>query len=126
VLDYGYMLSDGLFFCLAGFAIRDTAREQGWGRLAAAGALSLVATQNSSRAGALMPVPDAAEAKETCVGVVTSVCAPDASSRRFYEHNGWRKASTPAAPHAWLELPMLEYRRAVDRVLAEGDDPLLR
>jgi hypothetical protein len=37
VLDYGYMLSYGLFFCLAGFAIRDTARARGWRRLAAAG-----------------------------------------------------------------------------------------
>jgi hypothetical protein len=37
VLDYGYMLSYGLFFCLAGFAIRDTARARGWQRLATAG-----------------------------------------------------------------------------------------
>ncbi len=37
VLDYGYMLSYGLFFCLAGFAIRDSAREHGWRRLATAG-----------------------------------------------------------------------------------------
>jgi hypothetical protein len=37
ILDYGYMLSYGLFFCLAGFAIRDAAREHGWRRLAAAG-----------------------------------------------------------------------------------------
>jgi hypothetical protein len=37
VLDYGYMVSYGLFFCLAGFAVRDTARERGWRRLAAAG-----------------------------------------------------------------------------------------
>jgi hypothetical protein len=37
LLDYGYMLSYGLFFALAGFAIRDTARSQGWRRLAAAG-----------------------------------------------------------------------------------------
>jgi hypothetical protein len=37
LLDYGYMLSYGLFFCLAGFAIRDTARARGWRRLAAAG-----------------------------------------------------------------------------------------
>jgi hypothetical protein len=37
VLDYGYMVSYGLFFCLAGFAIRDTARTRGWPRLAAAG-----------------------------------------------------------------------------------------
>jgi hypothetical protein len=37
VLDYGYMLSYGLFFCLAGFAIRDTARAYGWRRLAAVG-----------------------------------------------------------------------------------------
>jgi hypothetical protein len=37
VLDYGYMLSYGLFFCLAGFAIRDTARVRGWRRLATAG-----------------------------------------------------------------------------------------
>jgi hypothetical protein len=37
VLDYGYMLSYGLFFCLAGLAIRDSARRRGWRRLAAAG-----------------------------------------------------------------------------------------
>jgi hypothetical protein len=37
VLDYGYMLSYGLLFCLAGLAIRDTARAHGWRRLAAAG-----------------------------------------------------------------------------------------
>jgi hypothetical protein len=37
VLDYGYMLSYGLFFALAGFAVRDTARARGWRRLAALG-----------------------------------------------------------------------------------------
>ena len=37
VLDYGYMLSYGLFFALAGFAVRDTARPRGWHRLAALG-----------------------------------------------------------------------------------------
>jgi hypothetical protein len=37
LLDYGYMLSYGLFFALAGFAIRDTARERGWRRMATAG-----------------------------------------------------------------------------------------
>jgi len=37
LLDYGYMLSYGLFFALAGFAIRDTARARGWQRLAAVG-----------------------------------------------------------------------------------------
>jgi hypothetical protein len=37
LLDYGYMLSYGLFFCLAGLAIRDNARERGWGRLATVG-----------------------------------------------------------------------------------------
>jgi hypothetical protein len=37
VLDYGYMLSYGLFFALAGFAVRDTARACGWARLAAIG-----------------------------------------------------------------------------------------
>jgi len=37
LLDYGYMVSYGLFFALAGFAIRDTARTRGWRRLAAAG-----------------------------------------------------------------------------------------
>ncbi len=37
VLDYGYMLSYGLFFALASFAIRDIARERGWRRLAAVG-----------------------------------------------------------------------------------------
>jgi hypothetical protein len=37
LLDYGYMLSYGLFFTLAGFAARDTARARGWLRLAAIG-----------------------------------------------------------------------------------------
>src|ERR1700735_3136208 len=37
LLDYGYMLSYGLFFCGAGFAVRDTARARGWTRLAAIG-----------------------------------------------------------------------------------------
>ena len=37
VLDYGYMLSYGLFFALAGFAVRDTARVRGWRSLAAIG-----------------------------------------------------------------------------------------
>lgn len=37
VLDFGYMLSYGLFFCVAGFAIRDAARAHGWRRLAAVG-----------------------------------------------------------------------------------------
>ena len=37
LLDYGYMLSYGLFFALAGFAIRDAARERGWRRTAKAG-----------------------------------------------------------------------------------------
>jgi hypothetical protein len=36
-LDYGYMVSYGLFFMLGGFAIRDTARARGWRRMAAAG-----------------------------------------------------------------------------------------
>ena len=39
LLDYGYMLSYGLFFALAGFAVRDTARARGWQRLAAIGAV---------------------------------------------------------------------------------------
>jgi hypothetical protein len=37
ILDYGYMLSYGLFFMLAGFAIRDAARTRDWRRMAAAG-----------------------------------------------------------------------------------------
>jgi hypothetical protein len=37
LLDYGYMLSYGLFFALAGFAIRDTARARGWRRMARVG-----------------------------------------------------------------------------------------
>jgi hypothetical protein len=37
LLDYGYMLSYGVFFALAGFAVRDTARARGWKRLAAIG-----------------------------------------------------------------------------------------
>jgi hypothetical protein len=37
VLDYGYMLSYGLFFALAGFVVRDTARARGWARLSAIG-----------------------------------------------------------------------------------------
>lgn len=39
LLDYGYMLSYGLFFALAGFAVRDTARALDWRRLAAIGAV---------------------------------------------------------------------------------------
>jgi hypothetical protein len=37
LLDYGYMLSYGIFFALAGFAIRDTARARGWRRMTRAG-----------------------------------------------------------------------------------------
>jgi hypothetical protein len=37
VLDYGYMLSYGLFFAFAGFAVRDTVRPGGGGRGAALG-----------------------------------------------------------------------------------------
>lgn len=37
LLDYGYMLSYGMFFALAGFAVRDTARARDWRRLAAIG-----------------------------------------------------------------------------------------
>jgi hypothetical protein len=39
VLDYGYMLSYSLFFALAGFAVRDTARTRDWRRLAVIGAV---------------------------------------------------------------------------------------
>jgi hypothetical protein len=39
LLDYGYMLSYGLFFALAGFAVRDMARARDWRRLAAIGAV---------------------------------------------------------------------------------------
>ena len=39
VLDYGYMLSYSLFFALAGFTVRDTARTRDWRRLAAIGAV---------------------------------------------------------------------------------------
>lgn len=39
ILDYGYMLSYGLFFAIAGFAIRDTARARGWRRMATVGAV---------------------------------------------------------------------------------------
>jgi hypothetical protein len=38
VLDYGYMLSYGLFFAIAGFAVRNGARARGWRWLAAGGA----------------------------------------------------------------------------------------
>jgi hypothetical protein len=37
LFDYGYMLSYGLFFALAGFAIRDAARARGWRRMARTG-----------------------------------------------------------------------------------------
>jgi hypothetical protein len=37
IIDYGYMVSYGLFFALAGLAIRDAARVRGWRRLAAIG-----------------------------------------------------------------------------------------
>jgi hypothetical protein len=39
ILDYGYMLSYGLFFALAGFATRETARARGWSRMHRAGAV---------------------------------------------------------------------------------------
>jgi hypothetical protein len=39
LLDYGYMLSYGVFFALAGFLIRDTAGARDWRRLAAIGAI---------------------------------------------------------------------------------------
>jgi hypothetical protein len=39
ILDYGYMLSYGSFFALAGFTVRDMARTRGWSRLAAVGAI---------------------------------------------------------------------------------------
>lgn len=39
LLDYGYMLSYGTFFALAGFAIRDAARDRGWRLTAGAGAI---------------------------------------------------------------------------------------
>jgi hypothetical protein len=37
ILDYAYILSYGVLFALAGFAIRDSARARGWQRLAAVG-----------------------------------------------------------------------------------------
>lgn len=37
LLDYGYMLSYGLFFALAGFAVCDAARAREWRRMAGAG-----------------------------------------------------------------------------------------
>ena len=37
LLDYGYMLSYGLFFAFAGFATRDAARTHGWRRMAKVG-----------------------------------------------------------------------------------------
>ena len=39
LLDYGYMLSYGVFFALAGFMVRDTARARDWRRLAALGVI---------------------------------------------------------------------------------------
>lgn len=39
LLDYGFMLSYGLFFALAGLAVRDTARARGWARMTAVGAI---------------------------------------------------------------------------------------
>jgi len=38
-IDYGYMLSYGSFFALAGFSVRDAARRRGWLRLASLGAV---------------------------------------------------------------------------------------
>lgn len=40
LLDYGYMLSYGLFFALAGFAVRDAAKAREWQRLAKAGIIA--------------------------------------------------------------------------------------
>jgi hypothetical protein len=39
LLDYGYMLSYGVFFALTGFAVRDAARARDWRRLATIGAV---------------------------------------------------------------------------------------
>ena len=39
LLDFAYMFSYGLFFALAGFAVRDAARVHDWRRLAALGAV---------------------------------------------------------------------------------------
>jgi hypothetical protein len=39
LLDYGYMLSYGLFFALAGVAVSDMARARHWPRIAAVGAV---------------------------------------------------------------------------------------
>ncbi|MGN6665171.1 MAG: hypothetical protein ACTHK6_13355 [Solirubrobacterales bacterium] len=39
LLDYGYMLSYGLFFALAGFAVREVAQARGWRRMATAGTI---------------------------------------------------------------------------------------
>jgi hypothetical protein len=36
-LDFGYMLSYGAFFALAGLAVREAARRRAWRRMAAAG-----------------------------------------------------------------------------------------
>jgi hypothetical protein len=40
LLDFGYLLAYGLFFALAGLAVRDMARARGWRRLAAIGAVA--------------------------------------------------------------------------------------
>ena len=40
LLDYGYMLSYGLFFALASFAVCDAARARGWRRLATFGVVA--------------------------------------------------------------------------------------
>ncbi len=39
LLDYGYMLSYGLFFALAGFTVREFARARDWRRMAVVGAV---------------------------------------------------------------------------------------
>ncbi len=43
IIDYGYMVSYGLFFALAGFAIRDAARTRGQRLLAALGVVPFFA-----------------------------------------------------------------------------------
>jgi GNAT superfamily N-acetyltransferase len=40
---------------------------------------------------------------------------PDGNTRarRFYERNEWHRTTTPVHLHEWLDLPMLEYTRAL-------------
>ena len=111
VLDYGYMLSYGLFFALAGFAVRDTARARGWRRLAAIGvvvpffalAAAALTRAKTSRCCSRSPATAAASPRRSLPSArrSSSRSSPSPSSTRCAAScsGSERAAYSPAKPH---------------------------